>query len=251
MSLAVQHFEPRIDGSFTDQLVIGLIVLSTDTLTESEVRKMAPSEGVVFSATRIKAQNPITIENLAAHAHEIADAAALFDPPGSVGVFAYACTSGSAIISQTRLEEQLHLTAEHAKLTSPMTGALKAFDLLDIERIALLTPYPDDVTAFMTDCLERTGRSVVSSGSFHMINDFEIMGITPESIIDAASAVDTAEAQALFIPCTGLRTSTIIEPLEQKLGKPVITAHQAMLWDALRLGGYSESISGFGMLLTR
>lgn len=245
---SIQHVDAALDAGMAGQVVIGLIALSTDVVTEYELRKMLPTDGVSISATRIETQNPITIENLRGHAHEIARAAELFVPHEAVDVFAYGCTSGSALISQATLEAELHRTVPGAKLTSPMTGAYKAFRRLGIERVSMLTPYPDEVTRAMIDCLSEAGISVVSCGSFHIENDYEIINVTPDSIIEAAEAVNSSGAEALFIPCTGLRTSTIIEPLEARIGKPVITAHQAMLWDALRLAGYRHPLAGFGKL---
>ncbi|QRM32183.1 Asp/Glu racemase [Microvirga sp. VF16] len=248
-SPVIKHVEAELDGGMSEQIVIGLIALSTDVVTEYELRKMLPQDGVSISSTRIETQNPITIENLRGHAHEIAEAAELFVPRESVNVFAYGCTSGSALISQEALEAQLHRTAPGAKLTSPMTGAYKAFRQLGIQRISMLTPYPDEVTTAMVDCLSAAGISVASCASFHIENDYEIINVSPESIIAAGEAINSADIEAVFIPCTGLRTSTIIEPLEARIGKPVITAHQAMLWDALRLAGYMQPLEGLGRLL--
>ena len=247
---AIAHFEPVFDRGFKDQIVIALITLSTDNLTELEFRRMVPGDEVSFSSTRIKTHNPMTIENLGNHAFEIAKAGELFDPTGCVPVFAYGCTSGSAIISQERLEQELHRTVPGSKLTSPMTGAFKAFEKLGIRKLAILTPYPDDVTQVMIKALRTAGLEVVGAASFHIDNDFDVPDVSPESIIEAATVVTTADADALFIPCTGLRTSSVIATLESRLGKPVITAHQAMLWDALRLAGYQKPIHGFGRLLT-
>ncbi len=42
----------------------------------------------------------------------------------------------------------------------------------------------------------------------------------------------------------------IIEDLEEKTGKPVITSNQALAWDALRLCGIETRIYGFGRLLS-
>lgn len=248
--ISVGHIEPSFDDAMQQQVVIGLITLSTDTLTELELRRMLPNDSVSFSATRIKTHNPVTVENLRGHVSEIAKAGELFDPPGAVKVFAYGCTSGSAIISQGKLEEELHRTLPGSHLTSPMTGALRAFGRLDVKRVSMLTPYPDDVNAVMIESLHNAGVAVCNSASFHIENDYDIANISPDSIFEAGCFVDTKQAQAVFIPCTGLRTADIIDRLEQRLGKPVITAHQAMLWDALRLAGFREPISGHGKLLT-
>ena len=41
----------------------------------------------------------------------------------------------------------------------------------------------------------------------------------------------------------------IVEELESRLGKPVVTSNQAMFWHALRLAGYTRHLDGFGRLL--
>ena len=42
-----------------------------------------------------------------------------------------------------------------------------------------------------------------------------------------------------------------VEPLEQKLGKTVISVNQATIWLALRRIGWTEPIQGFGSLLRK
>jgi maleate isomerase len=251
MSTQYPHVEPKFDAGMGDQITIGLITLSTDVVTEWEMSKMLPSDGVTISSTRIKTHNPMTVEHLEGHAFEIAKAASLYDPPDSIDVFAYACTSGSAIISQEKLEGELHRSIPGAKLTSPMTGALRAFRTLAVKRVAMLTPYPDDVTAAMIACLTTEGIDVAHAASFHIVDDFDVIRITPSCIVEAACLADVAAADAFFIPCTGFRTSGIISDLETRLRKPVVTAHQAMLWDAMRLGGFDAQLEGYGALLMK
>ena len=60
---------------------------------------------------------------------------------------------------------------------------------------------------------------------------------------------DRDDAAALFISCTAIRAVDVIEKIEQQLGKPVITAVQAMFWQSLRLAGFTGKVSGYGQLL--
>ncbi|WP_373414968.1 hypothetical protein [Ensifer aridi] len=214
------------------------------------MRRIFPDCSISLSATRIKSDDHATVENLRLHIDEIAEAAQLFDPPGAVNVFAYACTSGSAIISKEKLEEKLVGRIPGSRLTSPMTAALQAFAILEVNRVSMLSPYTDEVLSFINQSLTDAGISLSSSASFNLESDEETFAISPESIFEAACAIDTEDSEAFFIPCTALRTSIIIDPLEARLCKPVITAHQAMLWNALRLIGHKKPIYGFGKLLT-
>ena len=40
----------------------------------------------------------------------------------------------------------------------------------------------------------------------------------------------------------------VIDQIEKKLGKPVITSNQAQMWSCLRRAGIEDKISGFGKL---
>jgi maleate isomerase len=245
---SVLHFDAKMDGGFAGKPVIGLITLSTDCVTELELRRMAPPDRIVISATRIKTHNPLTVAILREHVAEIGNAVRLFDPVETANVFAYACTSGSAVNSLEALTQGVRSAGSQAPITAPMPGALEAFKALNVARIAMLTPYPDEVTLFMRDHLAKRGVETVSMGSFHFDIDYEMAGISPQSIIDSAAALDDPRCQAIFLPCTGLRASSAIEALEQRLGKPVVTAHQAMLWHALKLAGYEIKLPGLGRL---
>lgn len=59
-----------------------------------------------------------------------------------------------------------------------------------------------------------------------------------------------SEADAYLIGGTDIRSNDVIEALERKLNKPVITSNQAMVWHCLRALGIRDRIPGFGRLLT-
>jgi maleate isomerase len=59
----------------------------------------------------------------------------------------------------------------------------------------------------------------------------------PDELVAAGRAIDGPDVDAVFIPCTAVRTLEAIEPLEAAIGKPVITAIQATIWAVARLAG--------------
>ena len=57
------------------------------------------------------------------------------------------------------------------------------------------------------------------------------------------------EADAIVIAGNGFRAVGAIAALEEDLGRPAVTANQALLWGALRAAGADPgSISGYGRL---
>ena len=69
-------------------------------------------------------------------------------------------------------------------------------------------------------------------------------------IIDLASLSyeKSTKVDALLISCGGLRTLNVQKPLEDKHGLPVVSSTPAALWDAVRLGGHSGKVKGYGQL---
>ena len=65
----------------------------------------------------------------------------------------------------------------------------------------------------------------------------------PEVALELALSVDTPESEAIFISCTAFNgASEVIEELEQKTGKPVVTSNQATFWWCMREMSITDAI---------
>ena len=51
----------------------------------------------------------------------------------------------------------------------------------------------------------------------------------------------THRADLLFISCTALRASLVIDQIEQRIGKPVVSSNQALAWHSLQLAGLPQT----------
>ena len=63
--------------------------------------------------------------------------------------------------------------------------------------------------------------------------------------------MDTGDSEALFISCTALPALEIIQELENRIKKIVLSSNQALIWDSIRSVGYNSSIEGYGKLLKK
>jgi maleate isomerase len=126
------------------------------------------------------------------------------------------------------------------------SAVLRALRTLDIKRVATATPYVEALDKKLTAFLEGNGFAVVNQNPLALTHDH---GLHPlETVRQAAVDTDRAEADGIFISCTGLKTSEIIEDLENTLGKPVVSANQASVWNALQLAGAETRLDGLGRL---
>ena len=60
--------------------------------------------------------------------------------------------------------------------------------------------------------------------------------------------MDLKDSEALFVSCTALPTLSIIDKLEKKINKIVLSSNQALIWDTLEAIGKNNSIKGYGKL---
>src|SRR2546426_1645110 len=126
-------------------------------------------------------------------------------------------------------------------------SVLAALAHLGVKRVALGTPYDADSTAKGKSALEARGIEVVSVGRLENVKN--IYEETAERAHGLALRIDVPQAQAVFLSGVGMPTLATLEKMERDLGKPVVSAAAAMMWNALRVAGVTEPISGYGRLL--
>jgi maleate isomerase len=230
---------------------IGLVTLSNDYVTERDFMNMRPSDDVVIYTSRLLNTPQCTVETLQVMAPKITQATSLLVPEGHLDVVAYACTSGTAVMGFDKIQSLIQAARPGINCVTPLTSSLAAMDLFGVKHIAVLTPYIDEVNASIAQYLEAQDKSISAFTSFKLSENEDMAKLSAESIYQGALEADRDDADALFISCTAIRAVDVIEKIEQKLGKPVITAVQAMFWQSLRLAGFTEKVTGYGQLLGR
>jgi maleate isomerase len=164
-------------------------------------------------------------------------------------VICYACTSGSLVIGEERVFQELNRGAPTAKATSLISGVLRALGALQARRVVVVTPYLDEINAREAAYMERAGFQILDIQGMNLEHDSDMVRVAPDYIVELASSVDRADADAVFVSCGALRTLDVVQQLEDRLGKPVVCSNQAMMWDCLRLAGIHDRITGYGTLL--
>ncbi|MFE7801177.1 Asp/Glu/hydantoin racemase [Nocardia sp. NPDC057440] len=148
-------------------------------------------------------------------------------------VVAYLCTSGSFIRGlsyEKSLRDTICLAGAQDAVTT--SGALvEAIGHLDISRVSVITPYDEILTHKLHDFLAEAGCTVIRSD--HLGLGGGIWKVNYRTIAERIVGADDPRAQAIFVSCTNLPTYDVIEPLEQALGKPVLTANQLTMWACL------------------
>jgi maleate isomerase len=136
-------------------------------------------------------------------------------------------------------------------VASSSAAAVLALRALETCRVALIgAPWFDPAFNDLgTAYFEGQGFDVVSSESAMLGKDPEEVDVP--SVVKWTLAHVSDRADAIFIGGTGFRVAGAIWPLEDMLGRPVLTANQVLLWRLLAAVGSPSKVVGYGKLFER
>ena len=233
---------------------IGLIVPSNNTVCEPEMAALCPP-GVNTYSTRLLFDPKL--EGLLGFSKDVDRASLELSSENICQVIAFCCTMGSMIggIHYDReIIARIEAIAKTPAITTT-TAVKAALDTLGVKKIAVATPYTQDITQAELKALELAGYRVTAIKGYHEhvapgeCRNEMIGRLLPDVAFQLALEVNGKENEAIFISCTNFRAIEIIEKLEDRTGKPVISSNQATSWYALRTLGLKDVIKGYGCLL--
>ena len=165
----------------------------------------------------------------------------------------WACTSGSLVYGLAGAEEQARQIGSYLGVPASSTSLafVKALQTLGITRVAVAATYPEDLAVEFVGFLSEGGIQVAHLDSLGIWTAVEVGDVGREQVIELVQANNHADAEAILIPDTALHTTAFLSELDDAVGKPVLTANQVTMWEALRLAGDLAPQRGFGHLFAR
>lgn len=232
--------KPRVRAPNTDLPRLGLIALATDLTVERDAARLIGWNEAIVHVSRIRFENPTTPENLNAMAPGLAAAASLLAPGADLAALAFACTAASVTIRNEVVAEAFASVRPGVPVVTPSSAGLAALNALGASRIALLTPYLPETTAPMVAYFEAKGLAVAKAACFGLADDRDMARLERDSVVEAAVSLDSAEVDALFLSCTAMPSVDVIDAIEARVGKPVVSSNQAVFWAMRSLAGLPQ-----------
>ena len=227
---------------------IGLISLASDFRIEKDFSNVVYGKEIDLYCNRIHCYNPLTNKTLKKMADDITDVTKDILPDQKLDCVAYGCTSGTIAAGYSSIYEKVNLAKPHTKVTTPITSAIKALKKFNFNKISVFTPYTNEINQSVTEYFKKENIDVVSLSFFDIASDLDIGKIDQDYLFKVLSKIDLSESEALFVSCTALPVLSIIDKLEKKLGKIVLSSNQTLIWDTLKEINYNKDIDGFGQL---
>ncbi|MEU1334245.1 decarboxylase [Streptomyces sp. NPDC005865] len=165
----------------------------------------------------------------------------------------WACTSASFVFGWEGAHDQVRKLATAAGLPASSTSFAFAHAVREVGavRVAVAATYPDDVAGLFASFLKDSGAEVVSARGSGIVTAAEVGTWGRDEVLALARDGDHPDAQALLLPDTALHTAAYVAELEAELGKPVLTANQVSVWEALRLARRRVNAPELGHLFTK
>ena len=223
------------------------VIAPMDDQVEYAFNKYAP-DGVSFNSSRLWFPGP-TPEGLVYLSDQLEGAAKMYRDQRH-DVILFGCTSGSCIKGYG-FDKECIARIERASgwpgLTTS-TAVLEAFQALGLNKTVVMTPYPEETNETEKKFLEDNGLEVTSitGVGFNKVGAYSHP--SKYFLYRKAKQLKTEGAEVFFLSCMGLATMELVEILEEDLGMPVITSHQASLWACLRHSRIKDKLPNLGKL---
>jgi maleate isomerase len=242
---------------------IGQIVPSSNTTMETEIPAMLqaryaqfPEERFTFHSARMRMMH-VTKEELARMDVD-SDRCALELSDARCDVLGYACLV--AIMSQGlgyHLESEKRLAQTVADNGAPSPVVSSAGALVDVlnelgfHKVAVITPYVKPLTKLVVDYIEDTGVKVTDSISLEVSDNLEVGRLDPMDLLKHVERLDHSGADAVVLSaCVQMPSLAAIQLVEDRIGKPVLSAAVATVYQMLKKLNLKPVVPNAGFVLS-
>jgi maleate isomerase len=240
---------------------LGVLVPHGDVGPESELRAMAPADvGIHSSRVRF---GGIAAGGVMDPTIPLAPVRAFAEPPGvddatellataPVQAIGFGFTSSAYVIGAAGEDAMLARLRDRAgglPVVAPCAAAVTALRGMGATRLAVVSPpwFDAELSDLGRDYYRAAGFDVDFSAPCDLPSGQAL--ITPEDLHDWVLAHVPDTVDAVTIGGNGFRAVGVIETLEGKLGRPVLTANQVLLWAMMAAAGADpQAVTGYGRL---
>jgi maleate isomerase len=150
-------------------------------------------------------------------------------------------------------EEQIvkHITdATGLPATTSIRSAIRALSHLGVHRVAVVTPYPQELHRSALAFLRASGFNVVADHTEDVVFK-QLQDVTPAHIASVTERLlrSTPSADGVYVPCNQWAGADAAPLIENACRVPVVSGGHADYWEAFRTLGINDPIVGHGRLM--
>ncbi|MBK1780389.1 Asp/Glu racemase [Advenella sp. WQ 585] len=215
-----------------------------------------PEQRFTFHSSRMRMMN-VTPEEL--KAMDVAsDRCAIELSDARCDVMAYACLV--AIMAQgngyhRNSQERLQSTVKENNVSIPVISSagalidtLKAFDF---NKVSIITPYMKPLTQRVVDYIQAEGITVKDAISLEVADNLAVGLLNPENLLEQVQRLDHEGVDAVILSaCVQMPSLPSIQRAQDLIGKPVLSASVATVYQMLKTLGLETKVPDAGYVLS-
>jgi maleate isomerase len=209
---------------------VGLIVPSSNTVMEPDFHRHLKQAALV-STTRILLEHVTREAELQMLQEDLPRAVRLIGT-SAPDMILFGCTSAGALGGLAHDEgiAQMIEQLTGVKAVTVLQAVLAQLRIIHPQKIAVFTPYLEELTSSIARCIAEDGYTVVKAVGMGIRENLDIGKVTAAEIISfVESQMSGIAADCLFLSCTNWRAIEAGEPLRRKLGIPIVSSNQAAI----------------------
>lgn len=163
-----------------------------------------------------------------------------------------ACGDNAAsIVNGVAGDRAIRMAVEKATgvaVATPGSSILAALDRLGAKRLAVISPYPKDLSDRLVGFLHQAGHWVSDLIVIPEDDEWGIGLALPCRWAEAVGQLDLSLADAIVVAGGGVRLFGVIGDLENEHDRPIVAAPASLVWHACQLAGFDVRQAGDGTL---
>ena len=210
---------------------VGLLVPSSNTVMENDLHAGLPKHRYTVHTARMYLVET-TREAEIRMIEDYAPKGAADVGTAELDLFVFGCTSGGSLFGLDYDRKICRELGEAAKCEAlgTISAVNQTLDARGFRKLAIITPYIEDLTQAVAKAAETDTRKVVAAHGMNISVNVELATPAPSDIV--AFAVDKlrgVEFDGVFVSCTNFRSLEAIPELEAALGVPVVTSNSCVI----------------------
>jgi len=147
-------------------------------------------------------------------------------------VSVFGCTSAGSLGGlrhDARIAERIQQqTGAHG--VTVLAAVVEELRAIAPAKVAVFTPYEEDLTRSVAECVIEAGYEVVRASGMGMVDNQEIGRVTPAEILSFVERqMSGVNPDCIFLSCTNWQAIDAISPMTARFGLPVISSNQAAI----------------------
>ncbi len=234
---------------------IGILVPATNTIVEPEMAAMQPP-GVTNHVSRMsrvkRPANDMTAYKKYLGASVDMDAAidVLIACEPDIIVHGHSVDSlAKGLSGANAMQKHMEAMSGGIPVMLPAHALLKALDLLGKPKnLGILTPWMPPADEACKAFFSEAGYDVLAIKGLQHPTPLHIATATSDVLNQAVDEINVDGVECIIKVGTNSSMSFLVEEMEARLGKPVLTVNVITYWTGLRQLGIDDRLQGFGQL---